>query len=66
MVALKYSCQINGFSFLNMTKLDVLSVLPTLRIGVAYRTKDGKVLPSFPSDLQVLEEIEVCISPLHC
>jgi adenylosuccinate synthase len=66
MVALKYSCQINGFSYLNMTKLDVLSVLPTLRIGVAYRAKDGRVLPSFPSDLHVLEEIEVRILSLTC
>eukprot|EP00250_Pteridium_aquilinum_P012189 c20557_g1_i1 orf=90-1586(+) len=58
-VALNFSCQINGFSYLNMTKLDVLSHLPTLRLGVAYKTKDGKDLPSFPADLQILEDIEV-------
>ncbi|KAI5075257.1 hypothetical protein GOP47_0009333 [Adiantum capillus-veneris] len=58
-VALNYSCQINGFSYLNMTKLDVLSCLPVLKIGVAYKGKDGKVLSSFPADLQTLGEVEV-------
>lgn len=58
-VALNYSCEINGFSYLNMTKLDVLSCLPTLKLGVAYKERNGSRLPSFPADLQTLEEIEV-------
>ncbi|KAH7285651.1 hypothetical protein KP509_33G039000 [Ceratopteris richardii] len=59
MVALNYSCQINGFSYLNMTKLDVLSCLPNIRIGVSYKSKNGKTLSSFPADLQTLEEVQV-------
>eukprot|EP00249_Psilotum_nudum_P005174 c18638_g1_i1 orf=340-2001(-) len=57
--ALDYSCQINGFSVLNLTKLDVLSALPQLKLGVAYRGRDGRILPSFPADLKTLGEVEV-------
>ena len=54
---------INGFDSLNITKLDVLSGLPELKIGVAYKHK-GVVLEAFPSDLQVLEEAEVVYETL--
>ncbi|KAK1282610.1 hypothetical protein QJS10_CPB22g01363 [Acorus calamus] len=58
-VALKYCCQINGFSSLNLTKLDVLSDLPEIKLGVSYRQIDGNPIESFPADLQVLEELQV-------
>ncbi|XP_008801936.1 adenylosuccinate synthetase, chloroplastic [Phoenix dactylifera] len=58
-VALKYCCQINGFSALNLTKLDVLSELPEIKLGVAYKQLGGKRVKSFPADLQVLEQIQV-------
>ncbi|KAK7823906.1 adenylosuccinate synthetase 2 [Quercus suber] len=45
-VALKYSCQINGFSSLNLTKLDVLSDLPEIWLGVEY-----EVLPGWKCDI---------------
>lgn len=59
-VALKYCCQINGFSSLNLTKLDVLSELPEIRLGVSYRKIGGQVLDSFPADLNILEQLQVC------
>ncbi|THG00464.1 hypothetical protein TEA_006894 [Camellia sinensis var. sinensis] len=40
-VALKYCCQINGFSSLNLTKLDVLSDLPEIQLGVEYEVSPG-------------------------
>lgn len=58
-VALKYCCQINGFSSLNLTKLDVLSDLPEIKLGVSYKLIDGKPIHSFPADLQVLEQLQV-------
>nr|CAD1837693.1 unnamed protein product [Ananas comosus var. bracteatus] len=58
-VALKYCCQINGFSSLNLTKLDVLSGLPELKLGVSYSLDGGKKVESFPADLHVLNEIQV-------
>ncbi|KAL8236621.1 hypothetical protein R6Q59_017702 [Mikania micrantha] len=40
-VALKYVCQINGFSGLNLTKLDVFSDLAEIKLGVSYKHSDG-------------------------
>lgn len=57
-VALKYCCQINGFSSLNLTKLDVLSGLPELKLGVSYSLDGGKKVESVPADLHVLNEIQ--------
>lgn len=58
-VALNYCCQINGFSSLNLTKLDVLSDLPEIQLGVAYKLADGTPIHSFPGDLRLLEQIQV-------
>ena len=59
-VALKYCCQVNGFSALNLTKLDVLSKFSEIKLGVSYKQLGGKRVESFPADLQVLEQILVC------
>ncbi|GAA0138338.1 ligase [Lithospermum erythrorhizon] len=58
-VALKYCCQINGFSSLNLTKLDVLSNLPEIPLGVSYKLADGTPVNAFPADLRTLEQIKV-------
>ena len=60
-VALKYSCQINGFSSLNLTKIDVLSDLSEIWLGVGYKEIDGKPIKSFPADLRALEQLQVSI-----
>ncbi|KAK4701846.1 adenylosuccinate synthase, partial [Phenoliferia sp. Uapishka_3] len=59
LVVLKYSNLINGYTALNLTKLDILDDLPVLKIAVAYHI-DGKPLDSFfPADLEVLAKVEV-------
>ncbi|KAL3625525.1 hypothetical protein CASFOL_030979 [Castilleja foliolosa] len=58
-VALKFCCQINGFSSLNLTKLDVLSDLEEIQLGVSYKKSDGTPIQSFPADLRLLENINV-------
>jgi hypothetical protein len=58
-VALKYCCQINGFSSLNLTKLDVLTGLKEVKLGISYCSDDGKTVESFPADLDLLEQIKV-------
>ena len=58
LVMMRYSCLINGYSSLNLTKLDVLDQLKELKIAVGY-VIDGKELPSFPADLEVLAKVEV-------
>lgn len=57
-VVAKYSCRINGYSSLNLTKLDVLTGVPTLKIATGYK-HEGKLLDSFPADLSLLDNIEV-------
>uniref|UniRef100_A0A6U4MSH5 Adenylosuccinate synthetase n=1 Tax=Hemiselmis andersenii TaxID=464988 RepID=A0A6U4MSH5_HEMAN len=60
LVVVKYTARINGYSSLNLTKLDVLTSIPggVLKVAVAYKHQ-GKVLSSFPSSLAQLAECEV-------
>ncbi|TFJ80152.1 hypothetical protein NSK_008709 [Nannochloropsis salina CCMP1776] len=55
---LRYSCLVNGFTSLNLTKLDVLDGLKEIQIGVRYLYA-GKEVESMPSSLRVLSELEV-------
>ena len=58
---LKYSHMVNGFSSINLTKLDIFSPLKQLKIGVGYKKKDGTLFTgSFPASLEELAEME-CI-----
>ncbi|KAJ7620590.1 AMPSase 1 [Mycena polygramma] len=59
LVVLRHSCLINGYDSLNLTKLDILDGLPEIQVAVAYKDKDGAVLPGFPADLGVLAQVEV-------
>lgn len=54
----KYSTMINGYTEINLTKLDVLSGIPTLKIATSYK-HNGKSLISFPASLDVLQNVEV-------
>jgi adenylosuccinate synthase len=57
---LQYSHNINGYASLNITKLDVLSHLPTIQLGVSY-SLDGKILPRgrMPSNLAEYSRVQV-------
>mmetsp|Transcript_12331 Transcript_12331/g.22252 ORF Transcript_12331/g.22252 Transcript_12331/m.22252 type:complete len:542 (-) Transcript_12331:136-1761(-) len=55
---MKYSTLINGFTSLNLTKLDVLTGLAEVKIGRAYK-HEGKILNTMPSCLKTMSEIEV-------
>ncbi|MFN8121107.1 MAG: adenylosuccinate synthase [Thermoleophilia bacterium] len=48
LVALRYAARLSGFTELALTKLDVLSGLDTVRLCVAYRTKEGEELTEMP------------------
>lgn len=59
LVLLRYAARVNGLTELILTKLDVLSGLPVLRLCTAYRV-DGKIyerLPLGPADLSPFEPI---------
>ncbi|CAK9436054.1 uncharacterized protein LODBEIA_P06120 [Lodderomyces beijingensis] len=63
LVVLRYSNLINGYTSLNITKLDVLDKFKEIQIGVAYKL-NGKVLKSFPEDLIDLGNVEVIYETL--
>ena len=56
-IALRRAHQINGFTGLCITKLDVLDGLDTVRLCTAYRS-EGKLLDSAPSGADALEKCE--------
>ena len=51
-------CRINGLTHINLTKLDVLSELETIKLGVGYKV-DGKDIKSVPSEISTLEKVEM-------
>jgi adenylosuccinate synthase len=55
---MRYSTMINGFTALNLTKLDVLTGLPEVKIGRAYMHR-GRAINTMPSCLKTMSEIEV-------
>ncbi|UCD38610.1 MAG: adenylosuccinate synthase [Fidelibacterota bacterium] len=55
-VAARYSCQINGFSELALTKLDVLDQFDTLQICIAYEI-NGTQLPGFSAAIHHLNQV---------
>ncbi|SGZ49736.1 CIC11C00000002330 [Sungouiella intermedia] len=58
LVVLKYSNAINGYTHLNITKLDVLDSFKEIKVAVAYNY-NGEKLESFPEDLAKLGKVDV-------
>ncbi|KAI5306874.1 hypothetical protein KEM56_006656 [Ascosphaera pollenicola] len=63
MVMLRFSCAINHYTALNLTKLDVLDDFEEIQVGVAYKI-DGKVLDSCPASVETLSKVEVVYETL--
>lgn len=56
LVALRYSCRLNGFTELAITKLDVLSGLDTMKMCVQYH-QNGRVDSRFINDAESLDKV---------
>lgn len=57
---LQYSHALNNYNSINITKLDVLSDLPEIKIGVAYKINGKRLPPAYmPSLLSELAQVEV-------
>jgi len=56
-VAGRFSAQINGFSSIALTRLDVLDAFDSVKICTTYRL-DGGTLGRFPSDLAILDKCQ--------
>ncbi len=57
-VSVRYSIQINGIDSLAIMLLDVLTGLKSIRVVSGYRV-DGKVVDFFPSEINILDKVEV-------
>lgn len=57
-VIVRHSVRVNGLSSLAINKLDTLSGLGTLKICVAYKMPDGRILKDFPATLEELAGCE--------
>jgi len=55
---MQYSAMINGFTSINLTKVDVLTGIPELKLGKAYKYK-GETLTCMPASLDVLANVQV-------
>ncbi|KAJ8248008.1 hypothetical protein GJAV_G00237120 [Gymnothorax javanicus] len=58
LVLVKYAHMLNGFTAIALTKLDILDVLPEIKVGVSYKV-DNEVIPHFPANQEVLHKVEV-------
>ena len=56
-VAARFSTRINGFTGAAITRLDILDILPSLKICVSYEV-DGKIINNFPSDVATLTKCQ--------
>ncbi len=56
-VSLRYAAQVNGFSGIALTRLDVLSGLNEVRICTGYRLPDGTVTDTYPIDSEMLGQV---------
>jgi len=67
LVVVRYTARINGYSALNLTKLDVLTNVPggKLKVAVEYKYK-GQPQKSFPESLEKLAQCEVVYEEFDC
>jgi adenylosuccinate synthase len=58
LVVVKYSAQVNCYTQINLTKLDILDSFEEIRVATSYKL-DGEDLETFPADLDQMERIEI-------
>ena len=67
LVLLRYSKDINHYSALNLTKLDILDDFEEIQVGVEYlvqreqqgQSTEKEALDTFPADLEMLKKVEI-------
>jgi adenylosuccinate synthase len=58
LVLVKYSAQVNCYTQINLTKLDILDSFEDIRVATGY-TLDGEKLDTFPADLDQMERVKI-------
>jgi len=57
-VGLRYAAQVNGFTGLALTRLDILAGLDEIKVCTAYRLPDGSETRDYPIDPAFLAQVE--------
>lgn len=65
LVVMKYSCLINGYDTLNLTKLDVLDGLEEIKVGTKYLV-NGQELPGFPGTVDRIAIVHGFLTVRFC
>jgi len=58
LAVLRHTHMVNGYSAIALTKLDILDVIPEIKVGVAYRL-NSKPIDYFPTNAAELAQVEV-------
>jgi adenylosuccinate synthase len=58
LVLTRYTHDVNGYTALNLTKLDILDSFDEIPIAIGYSV-DGQQLESFPASLALLDQVKV-------
>ena len=56
--AIKYTHRINGYTSLNITKMDILDEVEEIKVGVAYKNEQGQEV-GMPSTVEGLAKVQV-------
>ena len=59
LVALRCFVAVENYISINLTKMHVLDMFPTIRVAVAYFTSNGETIPTFPAGLSLLDKCTV-------
>jgi len=57
-VSLRYAAQVNGFTGLALTRLDILTGLDEIKVCTGYRLPDGSETRDYPIDPTILAQVE--------
>ncbi|RMZ86948.1 hypothetical protein DV736_g5822, partial [Chaetothyriales sp. CBS 134916] len=57
LVLVKYSADVNCYTQINLTKLDVLDTFDVIRVATHYETADGQRIDDWPADLDALDRV---------
>jgi len=63
-VIVRYTHRLNGYTALNLTKVDVLTGFPTIKVATAYKLHGKTITSAIPASLEDLSKVEVVYEEL--
>jgi len=63
-VIVRYTHRLNGYTALNLTKVDVLTGFPTIKVATSYKLNGKTITSAIPASLEDLSKVEVVYEEL--